>query len=418
MLRVNLVKIYNDATRAARKECNITLPEDPEYFSVINKYKAWRKEKKLKKTSGSPKKSRKTDSGSSDSEDSDQFSEPDTSSEETDIDNLSLEDRIRRAAYPKRSRLDVSREGAKGDVTPLGKAKKFALWKLKTAEQRKLFLKCERFFEVQHDVIVDRLEGVFRQTYYNIFQEEDLLLRYESCRGYQKTNFLFDLFATRIYKYSEAKIRQAEDEFHRMSQFPNQSGSDYVNAIEQKRELLRLMGINISNNQLKTRILMSLNWDYEEFFRFYLPHKISLEQFKADIRKADAKLNRKRKPNGNPRGGKPTKNPRTVPPENQQKPVEKPVAQVVKPRQKVKCYNCGAYGHISRDCKKPKRQQPSNGGQPNNFKKKQFGKPVGAVGVVDQEVNEDEVDLVLNSSKAVAQEGNDSGAESDATLTL
>ena len=135
MLRVNLVKIYNDATLAARKECNITLPEDPEYFSVINKYKAWRKEKKLKKTSGSPKKSRKTDSGSSDSEDSDQFSEPDTSSEETDIDNLSLEDRIRRAAYPKRSRLDVSREGAKGDVTPLGKAKKFALWKLKTAKQ-------------------------------------------------------------------------------------------------------------------------------------------------------------------------------------------------------------------------------------------------------------------------------------------
>ena len=184
MLRVNPTKLHNDATRAARKECGTALPEDAEYFSVINKYKTWRKEKKLKKTSGSSGKSRKLETDESDSEDSDHFSEPDRSSEESDMDSLSLEDRIRRIGYPKRSRLEVSREGAIGDINPLGKAKKFALWKLKNSENRKLFLKCDRLFEVQHDFIVDHLKGVFQQTFYNIFQEEDLLNKYEACRGY------------------------------------------------------------------------------------------------------------------------------------------------------------------------------------------------------------------------------------------
>ena len=51
-----------------------------------------------------------------------------------------------------------------------------------------------------------------------------------------------------------------------MNQYVNQLGSDYVNVLEQKRELLRGMGISITNNQLKTRILMSSTPQYENFF--------------------------------------------------------------------------------------------------------------------------------------------------------
>lgn len=90
------------------------------------------------------------------------------------------------------SRTEVSCEGV-DEVTPLlkSRAKNFAVKKLKTPEQRKVYLKRDRYiYEVQHDYIVDHLERVFRQVFFNIYQEQRLLRQYTKCRGFQKTQLL------------------------------------------------------------------------------------------------------------------------------------------------------------------------------------------------------------------------------------
>lgn len=425
-MRVNLVKLYNEAAQAARDKTGVVSPEDAEYFALIDEYADWRKNKKSKK---------KRKSSGSDSDDysdgtsstkqkhtapprTEDFFEPDSSSEETDINDLSLEDRVRRIPYPKRSHLDVSRQGATGTLTPLGRAKMYAMWKLSASDERKRYDKCDRYYETLHDNFVSKLDGLFRQTFNNIFQEPDLLERYELCRGFQKTNFVFDLFASRIYRHSEAEVRRSEDEFYRMSQFNNQSGSEFVNAIELKRDVLRRMGINITNQQLKTRILMSLNETYENYFRFYLPHKINLEQLKADIRQADLKLFRKRKkPSANAQVSKNRRlqdnaGNRSFPkPTRPTTSTPKPVGTVEKPieSRRVKCFNCKQYGHISRDCKKPKQRDLSSKPKRTN------AKPVASISLDQpEEVNEDEVDL----HDAEDQGQVDHGFHSDGTVEL
>ena len=427
MLRVNLVKLYNEAAYSARDKTGVISPDDPEYFALIDEYAKWRVSKKTKRkkkgASGDASGDGETKSSYTAPPREEEFHEPDSSTSETDFDDLNLEDRIRQIPYPKRSKLHhISRQGASGALTPLGRARTYAMWKLSSADDRKRYEKCDRYFETLHDNFISKLEGVFKQTFNNIFLEPKLLDRYELCRGYQKTNFVFNLFAERIYRHSEAEVRRAEDEYNQMKQFPNQSGTDFVNALEQRRNLLRLTGTNIPNEKLKTRILSGLNETYVEYFKFYMPHKTNLEQFKADLRQADFRLNRKRKSkpeNRYPQGNRPLKlKSRFQDRRGLMKPSFKPnpslgikpVGNIEKGYRKIKCFNCKEYGHISRDCKKP-RTQNSN----PRFKASK-AKPVAAISREDtEEVHEDKVDLEESPEAQIDEEEE---AQSEATIEM
>ena len=87
MIRTNMVKLYRDGAKAARKECGISMPEDAGYFSIIKEYKEWRlihKQRGIVHRSaasavgnGSEEKQADPEAQSADGEDDDPYSEED-----------------------------------------------------------------------------------------------------------------------------------------------------------------------------------------------------------------------------------------------------------------------------------------------------------------------------------------------------
>ena len=275
--------------------------------------------------------------------------------------------------------------GAEGsqDIEPLSKRK------------MKRFDAAWRFYELRHLEFVKRLPREAKQIYENLKADPSLGVLYRARWGYQRTNMVVKYLACSLMQKAPLVTETALAELGEMKQREGQSGVQFYNAVLFKRNQIRHMVPSKrfpKDAQIVASIMRHLRLDYRRKFAHEDYTKWSLQDLRARLHTHDSQLLeidqyerlQRRKTRGFQSDYNPLKRRAVASSSNepaykrpspfrddrsrgnsrplQQRPRNSnPRANRFTPREealgprRVKCLNCGLYGHLSKDCKKPPR---------------------------------------------------------------
>ena len=262
MAQFNLIATQlEDAIREAEEEAEtrlkMTLPDDPDYFDLFRAYdEANNVEHELTL---------------------DQHLDPYAP-------GISIEDRV----YPKNTNAGVKVDQGERDFIQVKR------WvKGQHPQPAKRWSKCHDFFEKRHTIFVrEKLKGMALQTYEsmsNVARD-----RYRSLHGFQKTNFVISMIAERCFIGATQQRHLALQRFYSYSQRSNQTATEYVNFLEGHRSNLRKSVVFVSDEDLKVKLMTTLNLQYTEATHLYDYDKATLEEVKRKLVEVDVFMQRKR----------------------------------------------------------------------------------------------------------------------------
>ena len=234
-----------EATTEAAKATKLNEPDDVDYFEMIKRYDQEHAESKAK-------------DGSYDEE------------QEKDIyltphePGIGAKERMQRLAYPKKTQYGAKVDESYRDFKDVKSWVRSYCDRQKQVETWKQWTKCHSFWELRHDIFeTQKLVGEAK----NIQQHMSLENRqiYDTLQGYQKTNFLIKLLVDNIVQKEDHARDQAMNRFLSIVQLEGQSADEYLKHLDRHRSMLAPFGSSLTEEQLKTKILSSLNTHYYQF---------------------------------------------------------------------------------------------------------------------------------------------------------
>ena len=283
LITTQLEDAIREAEEQAETRLKMTLPDDPDYFDYFRQYDEANNVEQLLAL--------------------DQHLDPYAP-------NISVVDRVKRIAYPKNTNAGVKVDQGDRNFTAVKR------WvKENHPEPAKRWSKCHDFFEKRHSIFVrEKLKGMPLQTYESmgIVARE----KYRTLHGFQKTNFVISMIADRCFVGANQERQLAQQRFYSYTQRNNQTAGDYVNFLEGHRSSLRKSVVFISDEDLKVKLMTTLNLNYTEATHLYDYDKATLEEVKRKLAEVDNFMQRKRASRRNPReqsgnqSGDPAKQPR------------------------------------------------------------------------------------------------------------
>lgn len=226
------------------------------------------------------------------------------------------------------------------------------------AYERKEFRQAELWYNLRHNAFIKQLTGPAKDIYQGIFNNNAQSNWYYSLCGYQKTNYVVNELFKNLFDNMEKK--RIKTMFEKMSQRDNQTFTEYIHTLEKRRSNLESLGMPVNDEEMKTKILFSLNDLYTNASLTYDADSKSLSEVKQYLVRVERQLQKRRyrfKQRSNL--GKRKYDASTGKKETQQHPDRKDL-------KTVKCYKCNQMGHYAHQCPKKQKVQESKTPNPIN----------------------------------------------------
>lgn len=252
-MAAQMEQALKEATHEAGSELKMTEPDDVDYWDVVRNY--------------------------------DEENPPNGEVVGTDVffnadePNIDVVERIKRLAYPGNTnyiaKIDINSRNMKN-------VKRWAKNKLETSEFTKTWAPCHHFWQKRHEILVEKkLIGDLKAVYTNMDNTARNI--YDSLYGHQKTNFVVQLIAERLFQNIEEDKLLAKNKFLQSRMRYNQTAREYIDYLEAQRFQLRQIGEHITDVEFRSVLMSTLNESYRLAVELYDYTRENLEEVKARL---------------------------------------------------------------------------------------------------------------------------------------
>ena len=253
----------------------------------------------------------------------------------------------------------------------------------------KSFVKACNFWEMRHIYFLENLPDKAKTEMDDLLDDPNLGEAYEARWGFQQTNFAIAYLARKLLELAHLETNTKLNEFNQLKQREGQSGMSYFTTVLNFRKGLNQdvpVNKRPTDSDVVNRIVLSLigyyadklgSEDYTKWTLQHLERRLKL----LDKHRKDSVMDKHRRAR-DPHHRMDAPRNKTPKWQFQQSPrgTATSSASFNPPRgfRRIQCNNCNEYGHISRDCKKPRKD--GNGKlATSQAPKAGQGKPVFAV---------------------------------------